>query len=98
VAVDHYPAQRFDEDQRSSASLLATRNAAFNETIILLEYLPPLRKFAYVTWAFAIGASDLPGFAQCLRLSLKAKNGWNRLPSVFRGRLEAIVYHIARAG
>jgi GT2 family glycosyltransferase len=91
VAVDHFTAQRFDEDQRSNALLVATRNAAFNETLILLEHFAPVRKAVFLTWAFLLGARDLPGLGQCVRLRGQS---WYRFPHVAAGRLEALRYHL----
>jgi GT2 family glycosyltransferase len=94
VAVDHYPAQRFDEDHRSKLSLLAISNSAFNETLTLLENLPLPAKPVFLLWAFLIGARDLPGFVQCLRLMLLKEPSWIRLPAVFQGRLAAVRTHL----
>ena len=90
VAVDHFPAQRFDEDQRSTKSLLATRNAAFNQTLALLLYLRPLTKAVFWLWAFAVGTRDLPGIVQCIRFSSFGNGTWHRLPAVFGGRIDAL--------
>ena len=35
IAVDHFPAARFDEDKRAQFSGLAERNAVANETLVL---------------------------------------------------------------
>lgn len=90
IAVDHYLGDRFDEDQRSVVSLLAKRNAAFNETITLFEHFGPLRIMIYCVWAFCIGSRDLPGIVQCVRLSLLRIPCWFQVPSVFAGRADAI--------
>jgi GT2 family glycosyltransferase len=89
VAVDHFPAQRFDEDQRSAKSELACSNAAYNETLILLEGLPLVVAPVFLLWAVLIGARDLPGIAQCFRLALSGEDAWWRFGSVLRGRLAA---------
>lgn len=67
IVVDHYPAQRFDEDQRNSFNSEASINAIHNETVALLGYLSPLRRFVFLTWAIAIGTSEAFGILQCLR-------------------------------
>jgi glycosyltransferase involved in cell wall biosynthesis len=69
VAVDHYPAQRFDEDQRNWFNYLAMMNAVHNETLALLEYLPPLRRVVLLLWALLVGTQAAPGFLQWLRLA-----------------------------
>ena len=67
VAVDHYHAQRFDEDQRNDFNYLATVNRVHNETLCLLDYLPPLRRSVFTMWAVLVGTRSLLGFVQCLR-------------------------------
>lgn len=67
VAVDHYPAQRFDEDQRNSFNEIASVNAVHNQTLILLEHFPPVRRAVFLVWAVLVGARDAPGFVQWLR-------------------------------
>jgi len=68
VAVDHYPAQRFDEDQRNNFNDLAFINLVHNETLVLLEHLPPIRRAVFLLWALFIGTRDSLGFVQWLRL------------------------------
>lgn len=67
VAVNHYPAQRFDEDQRNQFNNVAYMNAVHNETLVLLEHLSPLRSFVFLLWAVLIGTSASVGLLQCLR-------------------------------
>ncbi len=68
VAVDHYPAQRFDEDQRHNFNEIAFINLVHNETLALLEHLPPLRRPIFLLWAILVGTRDSFGFVQWLRL------------------------------
>lgn len=67
VAVDHYPAQRFDEDQRNRFNEIALANIVHNETLALLEHLPPLRRAVFLLWATLIGTREARGFVQWLR-------------------------------
>lgn len=67
VAVDHYPAQRFDEDQRNNFNEIAFINLVHNETLVLLEHLPPLRRVVFLLWAILIGTRDCLGLIQWLR-------------------------------
>ncbi len=90
VAVDHYPAPRFDEDQRSQRSQLAASNSAYNETLILLEHLPLLSRPAFFIWAMLIGPRDLPGLVQAIRLALIKDTNWMRFPAVLHGRVSAL--------
>lgn len=67
IAVDHFPSQRFDEDQRNSFNAQASINAVHNETVALLGYLPPVQRLVFTIWAIAIGTSEAFGVLQCLR-------------------------------
>lgn len=67
VAVDHYPAQRFDEDQRNNFNGIAFSNTVHNETLAMLEHLPPARRVVFLMWAILIGTPEALGFAQWLR-------------------------------
>ncbi|MBV6621581.1 MAG: glycosyltransferase [Rivularia sp. (in: Bacteria)] len=67
VAVNHYPAKRFDEDRRNSFNQTAFANAVHNETVALLEYFSPLQKLAFLFWAMAVGTREAMGLIQWLR-------------------------------
>jgi GT2 family glycosyltransferase len=67
VAVDHFPAQRFDEDQRNSFNEIACINAVHNETLALLEHLPILKRVVFIFWAILIGTRDAFGIVQWFR-------------------------------
>jgi glycosyltransferase involved in cell wall biosynthesis len=54
IAVDHYPAQRYDEDLRDAFSATALKNQVHNETLALLEYLPPIRQIIFISAVTAI--------------------------------------------
>jgi len=89
IAVDHYPAQRFDEDQRHSFNFQASVNAIHNETLALLSYLPPLRRFVFLVWAIAIGTTEAHGLLQWLRfLPKEGKVSGQKLWACWQGRWE----------
>lgn len=67
VAVDHYSAQRFDEDQRGQFNALATENIIHNETVAFLEHLPPPQHLVFLLWAVGVGTRGGRGFLQWLR-------------------------------
>lgn len=67
VAIDHYPAQRFDENQRYKFNDIAFVNQVHNETLVLLEHLPSARRRVFLIWAIVLGTRDAPGFLQWLR-------------------------------
>ena len=68
IAVNHYPAVRFDEDQRYQFNEIAFINAVHNETLGLLEHLNALRRMVFILWAILIGTREALGFVQWLRL------------------------------
>lgn len=68
VAVNHYPAQRFDEDQRNKFNDIALINAVHNETLALLEHMKPVQRTVFGVWAILVGTRDALGFVQLLRL------------------------------
>jgi glycosyltransferase involved in cell wall biosynthesis len=67
VAVDHFLAPRFDEDQRNQFNHVAQENMAHNETLVVLKHLPTLRKLFFLLWAVLIGTRRVPGLIQILR-------------------------------
>lgn len=89
VAVDHYPAQRFDEDQRTERSQAAVSASAYNETLTILEHLPVHRRAAFWVWALLAGTGDLPGLLQCLRPGTKGAQRRARLRPMLSGRFAA---------
>ncbi|KAF3884506.1 MULTISPECIES: glycosyltransferase family 2 protein [Nostocales] len=67
IAVDHFPAQRFDEDKRDRLNETAVINSVHNETVVLLEHLPLIRRIAFILWAMLIGTQEALGLIQLLR-------------------------------
>ena len=67
LVVDHYPAERFDEDQRDRFDPGALSNAVHNETLVLLEYLTGFRRGAFVLWSLLVGTRSAPGLLQLVR-------------------------------
>lgn len=65
--IDHYQAQRFDEDQRDTFNELAFTNGVHNETLALLDYLPPVRRSIFLLWAVLVGTRKAFGVIQWLR-------------------------------
>ncbi|OYD91908.1 glycosyl transferase family A [Nostoc sp. 'Peltigera membranacea cyanobiont' 210A] len=87
VAVDHYPAQRFDEDQRNNFNEIAFINLVHNETLVLLEHLPFIRRIAFLFWAVFVGTCDSLGLVQCLRfLPSQRQLAGKKLLASWRGR------------
>jgi GT2 family glycosyltransferase len=91
VAVDHYPAPRYDEDARNTFHPAAVSNAAYNETLIMMNYLGRLQGWIYLLWVFAVGSLSSPGFLQWLRLLVKdPKLAGPKWKAAVHGRLDAI--------
>ena len=87
VAVDHYPAQRFDEDQRNTFNDIASINATHNETLVLLEHFSPAQRTAFLIWATLVGTRDSLGFVQLLRfLPKEGALAGQKLLASLRGR------------
>ncbi|MGF1934445.1 MAG: glycosyltransferase family 2 protein [Nostoc sp. ChiQUE02] len=87
VAVDHYPAQRFDEDQRNNFNEIAFINLVHNETLVLLEHLSPLRRIVFLFWAVFVGTCDSLGLVQWLRfLPSQGQLAGKKLLASWRGR------------
>ena len=66
IAVDHFPAERFDDDRRDAASLNAISNGAYNMHLILREHLPPVRREIAWWWWTLVGTRVYPGLAHVL--------------------------------
>ncbi len=70
VAVDHYPAPRFDEHgehPRHQFNAIAYSEEVHNQTVVLLEHLSPQRRLAFGFWALWVGSRDAYGLLQWLR-------------------------------
>lgn len=91
IAVSHYIAKRYDEDQRGKFNNLATENMAFNETLVLLKHLSTIRKVFYVSWALFVGNRGTPGAILFMRdfFIRRKREYWERFPAALRGRWEA---------
>ncbi|MFN6484462.1 MULTISPECIES: glycosyltransferase family 2 protein [unclassified Nostoc] len=87
VAVDHYPAQRFDEDQRNNFNEIAFINLVHNETLVLLEHLPFMHRIVFLFWAVFVGTCDSLGLVQWLRfLPSQGQLAGKKLLASWRGR------------
>jgi glycosyltransferase involved in cell wall biosynthesis len=87
VAVNHYPAVRFDEDGRDRFNRLATINTVHNETLTLLEYLPFTQRSVFILWAILVGTREGRGIVQCLRfLPSEGSLAGQKLLACWQGR------------
>ena len=88
ILVDHYRATRFDEDIRDRFNEAAWFNEVHNQTLALLEYLPPIRRNAYIAWSILVGTRKAFGLVQLLRFLPKegmlATKKWQISQSAYR--------------
>jgi hypothetical protein len=89
IAVDHFTRPRVDDTRDFGER--EVRDAAHNETLALLEHLPPHKQSMHLAWAMAIGSRTSPGLAQSVRLLLTSGDGrLALLRGNLRGRAQAI--------
>ncbi len=67
VEIDHYHGKRFDEDERGKFNQVAWFNEVYNETLTLLDYLPPLRRVIFFLWSIMVGTRRGYGIVQWVR-------------------------------
>ncbi|WP_019506523.1 glycosyltransferase family 2 protein [Pleurocapsa sp. PCC 7319] len=67
VEIDHYQGLRFDEDRRGQFNEVAWFNEVHNQTLVLLEYLPTMRKVVYLVWTILVGTRKGFGVVQLVR-------------------------------
>lgn len=97
VAINHFPAERFDEDQilRGVFNKDALHNAIYNETLILLQHLPLFRRTIFLAWAGLIGTRANPGLFHIPRLIiLRDSHVRDRVFATISGRSTAIRAYI----
>ena len=90
VAVNHYLGQRFGEDQRTFAfNAQALTDEVHNETLVLLEHLPSLRRTVFIFWAVLLGTRSARGLVQWLRfLPKEGRLSGAKLRAALSGRIE----------
>lgn len=74
IAVNHYPAVRFDEDQRYQFNKVAFANAVYNETLALLSHFNLSQRIVFFIWSIFIGTREALGLLQLMRLLPKEGN------------------------
>lgn len=77
VLVDHYPAQRFDADDRAVPTVEAFQDRAFNFYLSLRGHMRPgLRRESALTWAWLLGIRTCPGVLRgCLSRLRRDQHG-----------------------
>lgn len=91
VAVDHFPAERFDENGRDAQTLGSLTDHSYNLQLILREHLTPGARQVAWFWYAAVGTRALPGFAHALLAFVRTRNAsvWPRYRALRRGAQEA---------
>jgi glycosyltransferase involved in cell wall biosynthesis len=90
IAVDHFPAERFDDDRRDAQTLGALTDAAYHFPLILAEQLDAFdREIAWV-WYALIGTRVYPGLLHTLvAVPRGVARAWQRWRAVRRGAWQA---------
>jgi GT2 family glycosyltransferase len=91
IAVDHYPAARFDEDQREDRPLAALQNEVYNETYVLARRLAPGRAALALLYGFLVGTRQAPGPVVALERCVRGNRPGAMLRACTRARIEALV-------
>ena len=72
VIVDHFPAQRFDPDQRHAPSFQAIENSSYNFFLTVRRHMKPgWRRNMALNWAYWVGIRHTPGLIRGLLSSLR---------------------------
>ncbi len=87
VRVDHYLGARPKDDERVQESAGHAYDVAYNETLILLEYLNPVSRALLLGFGFLVGSPRAPGVVQSARRSRAGAGA--ALAAAWRGRLHA---------
>ncbi len=91
IKIDHYMAVRYEENKRGNFSWRAVEDGAFNETLVLMEYLSPLRRVGYALYFLLMGNIFTPGILQCIRILPREKgDAFLRLLAAYKGRWEGL--------
>ncbi|WP_061167341.1 glycosyltransferase family 2 protein [Caballeronia hypogeia] len=90
IAVDHFPAERFDDDRRDAQTLGALTDAAYNFHLILSEELESFDREIAWLWHALIGTRVYPGVLHAL-LAMRGgvAHAWERWRAVRRGAWQA---------
>lgn len=91
IVVAHSPAPRPAGDDRRSSDADAMRAVAHNESLAILDYLGPGRRWVFVLWSVLAGTTESPGLAVSIRdLARRRPAVGRRLWATQRGRVDAL--------
>jgi cellulose synthase/poly-beta-1,6-N-acetylglucosamine synthase-like glycosyltransferase len=89
VGVDHYVSPRFGEGQRYQFNAKALTIESHNETLVLLEHLPHMRRLVFIIWAALVGTRSAFGLVQWLRFfPREGKLAGEKLRAALTGRIQ----------
>ncbi|RKP45322.1 glycosyltransferase family 2 protein [Pararobbsia silviterrae] len=77
VRVDHFPAERADDDKRFVLNASAYFNAAYNYRFVMREHLSGPGRIAFVAFCSLVGTRADPGLARAALLALQGQ-GWTQ--------------------
>ena len=91
IRVDHFPAVRFDYDQRKTFNARALSNEVHNETLALLRHFSPPQRAVLIAWSLTVGTRAYPGALIAASEALCGRPLMaQRLAASARGRVEGI--------
>ncbi|MEM8722309.1 MAG: glycosyltransferase [Cyanobacteria bacterium P01_G01_bin.39] len=67
IMVDHYLAQRFDEDRRQQFNSVAYSNNVHNQTLAIVEHFSAPQRIMFALWSILVGTREAYGIVQLLR-------------------------------
>ncbi|MFS0723897.1 glycosyltransferase family 2 protein [Paenibacillus sp. 1P07SE] len=95
IIVDHYPAKRFDIDQRNKVVPLAITNASFNQTVALLTCAPTHKVIFRFLYTAMIGDRSTPGLARlALAVLLSEENVMKSYIPALKGQWKAVGFYL----
>ena len=101
VIVDHYPAERLNEDQRLTPTMRAMANQLHNQTYILLSLLSGWRRVTAVLFGLLVGSQLAPGLVMLPVAVVRAgsiERPWFGFRANLRGRVHGLLTFIRTGG
>jgi GT2 family glycosyltransferase len=94
IVVDHYEADRGDNDARAPRDLRARRDRHHNQTYLVARYYPFPRVVVHVLYSLVVGMADAPGLLLTLRSVARTRSPRGHLVPLVanvQGRLAGLV-------
>ena len=90
VVLDHFPAVRFDYDQRAQYNPLSHYDAVHNGTLAVYEHFSPLNRVVFCLWAFGVGTKTEPALLMALYYLIRNRDCLQTIPPTIAGRVAGI--------